>query len=63
MKPHEQIKTARITSGLTQKQLADAIGSYQANIAEIEAGRKSPSLKTLQKIVDVTGISIIIEKY
>lgn len=60
MKIHEQLKQARISANMTQVQLAQAIGTYQANIAEIESGRKSPNLKTVQKIVDATGISITI---
>lgn len=62
MKIHEQLKQARISANMTQEQLAQSIGTYQANIAEIESGRKSPNLKTVQKIVDATGISVIINK-
>ena len=50
-----QVKQARKTKGLTQQELADAIGSSKATIARIEMGRANPRGDTL------SNISIVLE--
>lgn len=44
------IAAARKRKGLTQKELADALGVAQARVAEWEGGRKTPRRATLEKI-------------
>ncbi|MBT4124347.1 MAG: helix-turn-helix transcriptional regulator [Candidatus Pacebacteria bacterium] len=46
----EAILKKRIESGLSQKQLAEKIGTKQSAISRIENGNANPSLKFLQKI-------------
>ncbi len=41
---------ARIEKGLTQRQLADKVGTKQSAIARLESGQANPSIGFLQKI-------------
>ena len=54
-----QIVKFRRARGLTQEELADKIGSTQANISEIERGVHMPSIETLRKIAEVFDIEIV----
>ena len=49
---------ARNKIGLTQKQLAEKTGIYQADISKIERGLSNPSISTLQKLADGMGLQI-----
>lgn len=49
---------ARETCGLTQKQLAEKTGIYQADISKIERGLANPSLSTLKKLADGLGMAL-----
>ena len=42
---------------LTQAQLAHRVGITQAFLAEIESGRKRPSIEVLEKLCDTLGCS------
>ena len=42
---NERMRRARIDAGLSQQQLADAVGATRQTIGLIEAGRYNPSLK------------------
>ena len=53
----ERIKQARLLKGLTQAQLAKAVGVEQASIAYFESGRLSPSLPTAFAIAVATGVT------
>lgn len=57
----QQIKEARLKSGLTQGDLAKAIKSYQANIADIENGIGNPTLSTLVSMAKVLKCKFFIE--
>lgn len=52
------IKEARARAGLTQAALARAAGTSQPTLAAYESGAKSPSVRTLDKIVRAAGISL-----
>ena len=52
-----RIKQLRKQKGLTQIQLAQRIGITQAFLAEIESGRKRPSLEVLEKLCDTLDCS------
>lgn len=52
------IKRARHRAGLTQAQLAHAAGTSQPTLAAYEAGAKSPSVRTLDRIVRAAGGSL-----
>ena len=51
----QRIAQIRKEHGMTQKQLAEAAGMNQPNIARIEAGQYTPSINTLERIVKALG--------
>lgn len=57
----QQIKAARKAKGLTQQQLADKIGSYKANISDMELGKVKPGLKTLELLAQYLTCEFIIK--
>ncbi len=48
----------RLKLGMSQSQLAKAIGSRQPVISRLERGNGNPSLRTLQKIADALNLSL-----
>lgn len=55
---YEAIRAAiasRKEAGLTQKQLAEKMGTKQANISRFENGNSNPSLDFLQKMASCMG--------
>lgn len=52
------IHKLRKMRGLSQAELAERAGLSQPSIGAIEAGRKSPTLRTLEKIASALGISV-----
>jgi len=46
----EEIITARIEKNLTQKNLAELVGTKQSNISRLESGNYNPTIDFLQKI-------------
>ena len=46
---------ARKSAGLTQKQLAEKLGTTQANIAELEKGRRNITFSTLARYARACG--------
>ena len=52
----EIIKKKRIEKGLSQNKLAKLVGITQPFMAEIESGRKSPSVEVLIKICEELDI-------
>jgi transcriptional regulator with XRE-family HTH domain len=55
------IRRKRKELGLTQNQLAKAVGISQPFLHEIESGRKSPSVEVLVKICKELGITMLNE--
>lgn len=55
------MSTARNRIGMTQKQLAEKTGIYQADISNIERGCANPSILTLKKLADGMGVSLKVE--
>ncbi|GIW64591.1 MAG: transcriptional regulator [Patescibacteria group bacterium] len=53
-----QLIYARIQKGLTQKELAEKIGTKQSAIARLESGNINPSLGFLEKIAEVLGYKL-----
>jgi predicted transcriptional regulator len=51
----EEIITVRREKNLTQKGLAELIGTKQSNISRLESGNYNPSLDFLQKIASAMG--------
>lgn len=50
-----QIIKARIDQNMTQKQLAEKVGTKQSSIARLESGNYNPSYHFLQKIAEALG--------
>ncbi len=55
------IIAARISSGLTQKELSLRSGIAQGDISKIENGNANPSIKTLQRLASAMGKDLRIE--
>ena len=51
---------ARKAAGLTQKQLAEKLGTTQANIAELERGKRNITFSTLAKYARACGKRIAV---
>lgn len=62
MEPEFMIATklikARLKSKLTQKEVADKMGTTQSVVARLESGTSLPSLKTIFKYAEATGQKI-----
>ncbi len=54
------VRVLRDTAGLTQAELAELAGTSQPTIAAYEAGRKSPTLRTLRRLAQSAGQSAVI---
>ena len=54
----KNIKDKRCAIGMTQKELAEAVGVEQSMICQIERGTKTPSMPLGKQIADVFGCSI-----
>jgi DNA-binding XRE family transcriptional regulator len=60
-KPHNTgatIRKFREAKGLTQDQLAAAVGMMRGNISRIEAAKHRPTLETLEKIATALKVSV-----
>ena len=57
----ECLMRAREGAGMTQKQLSEATGIYQADISKIERGLANPSLSTISRLADGMGLRVRIE--
>lgn len=57
----ENLIRARDIVGMTQKQLSESTGIYQADISKIERGLANPSLSTLKRLADGMGLKLRIE--
>jgi transcriptional regulator with XRE-family HTH domain len=55
------VRTARRDAGLTQKELAERMGTTQSAVARLEAKGANPRLKTLEKAVRATGRHLDVE--
>jgi len=58
LKIGEQIKAAREQKGMTQEQLAEAIGMTQRMVSSYERGKVAVSRKAAEKISKVLGLSV-----
>ena len=51
----ESLIRARALADMTQEQVAQAMGTTQAQVAKMESGRTMPSTRTLQRFAEATG--------
>ena len=54
------LSLARETAGMTQKELAEKTGIYQADISKIERGLANPSVSTLKRLAEGLNMNLII---
>ena len=54
----EFISELRKEKGITQKELAERTGIYQADISKIERGLANPSLSTLKRLAEGMGMEL-----
>jgi len=55
-----EIRRLREARGLSQRELAERVGTTQSAIARLEAGNISPSLPTLDRIADALGAELTV---
>jgi len=55
------VRAVRERALMTQVELAVAAGTSQPTIASYEAGRKSPTLRTLQRLADAVGFDVHVQ--
>ena len=53
------LKKLRIEKGISQEEFALNIGLHRTYISQLERGLKSPSLRTIAKICEVLGITLV----
>lgn len=56
-----QLIKVRMKKGLTQKQLAERVGTKQSAIARIESGNANISIAILEKLTQALGSQLIIK--
>ena len=56
-----EIRRLRRERRMTQAELAAAAGTSQPTVAAYEAGRKSPTLATLQRLAEAAGVEAHVE--
>lgn len=54
----ETLITARLAAGLTQQQLAEAIGTSQPAIARLEGGQALPNTRTMLRLARALNLVI-----
>jgi DNA-binding XRE family transcriptional regulator len=52
------LRTLRLRKGLSQAQLAEAIGTQQPHVVRIERGQADPQLNTCRRIAHALGIDL-----
>ena len=55
-----EIRALRERKGLSQRELAELVGTTQSAIARLEGGRISPSLPTLDRIAAALGAEVTV---
>ncbi len=53
MATNQRLKAARVLKGLTQRQLAEKVGTREIEISSIETGRVTPDAAMKQRIAAV----------
>ncbi len=56
-----QLISARLKKGMTQKQIAEKMGTKQSAIARLESGNSNPSISFLEKVASVMGYKLTIK--
>ncbi len=56
-----RMQVSRFLAGMTQKDLAEKTGLYQADISKLERGIGNPSINTLERIAEGLGMELFID--
>jgi len=56
--PAFEVARLRMERGLTQRQLAELVGTRQSSISRLESGSRDPSLSFLRRIADALGARV-----
>jgi ribosome-binding protein aMBF1 (putative translation factor) len=56
----EQVRALRQLRGLSQRQLAERMGTTQSAIARLEGGGVAPSLATLERLADALDAELVV---
>ena len=54
----ENFRAARLATGLTQQQVADALGLDRSTIAQYERGVSTPIFKNIPKLCEILSINV-----
>ncbi len=54
----DNMRNIRKQKSMTLQQLADILGCSQQNISQYESGKRTPKLKTVQKIADALNVNV-----
>jgi transcriptional regulator with XRE-family HTH domain len=54
------ILVVRELSGLSQRSLARAVGTSQPTLATLEAGNRTPTIRTLMRVAQAPGFGLVI---
>ncbi len=54
---NENLKIARESKGMSQKEVADGIGVAKSTYSLYESGNREPNVQTIKKIADLLNIS------
>ncbi len=54
---HENLKEARLSKGLSQKEVAEKIGVAKSTYSLYESGNREPGVPIIKKIISVLGVS------
>jgi transcriptional regulator with XRE-family HTH domain len=63
MRGNHLVKEARRRAGITQRELAERVGTTQSAIARLERAEYSPTLEHITKLVRACGYDVGIELY
>ena len=55
-----EIHQLREKRGLSQRELAERLGTTQSAVARLEAGNVSPSLPTLDRVAEALGVELVV---
>ena len=55
------LQQARLSQGLSQRQVADQLGISQAYVSELESGKTSLALTRVFEIMRLTGMTLMAE--